>query len=87
MTQKATWKKTQKNFYDVRDVEIIENTSSDYDDAEESESIHSFRGANRIEIDIEEAYKVDQSDNNMESGQEVDDVSNNSSPQATLEDT
>lgn len=52
MTQKATWKKTQKKFYDVRDVEIIENTSSDYDDAEESESIHSFHGANRIEIKI-----------------------------------
>ncbi|XP_052626493.1 auxilin-like protein 1 [Lactuca sativa] len=76
-----------EKFYDVCDVEIIENSSSDYDDAEESESIHSFHGVNRIEIDKEEACKIDQSDNNVEeSSQEVDDVSN-SSPQATLEDT
>lgn len=85
MTLKATWTRIQKKFYDVCDVEILENSSSNYDDAEESESIHSFHGENRIEIDTEEAYKVEQSDSNVESNQEVDGVSN-SSPQATLED-
>ncbi|KAI3767141.1 hypothetical protein L2E82_17228 [Cichorium intybus] len=63
---------TGEKFYDVCEVEIIENSSSDYDDAEESDGVHVFHGVNRVVIDTQE---VDKSDNNVETSQEVDDVS------------
>ncbi|PWA79465.1 hypothetical protein CTI12_AA206230 [Artemisia annua] len=62
-----TWKKLER-FYEP---EVYENSSSDYDSAVDSESVH---GVSRIVIDTEDACKVDQN-NSSESSQVVDDVS------------
>ncbi|KAJ9567546.1 hypothetical protein OSB04_003512 [Centaurea solstitialis] len=62
------WKKLDK----VHELETYENSSSDYDDAEESESVHGCHGVSQ------EDCKVGQSDNNVESSQEADDVSTSS---------
>ncbi|KAI3759151.1 hypothetical protein L6452_06732 [Arctium lappa] len=66
--EEEAWNKLDK----VHELEIYENSSSDYDDAEESESVHGCHGVSQEEC------KVGQSDNNVESSQEVDDVSSNS---------
>ncbi|KVI06547.1 auxilin-like protein 1 [Cynara cardunculus var. scolymus] len=62
------WKKLDK----VHELEIYENSSSDYDDAEGSESMHGCNGLSQ------EDCKVGQSDNNVGSSQEVDEASSSS---------
>ncbi|KAI3521966.1 hypothetical protein L1887_11443 [Cichorium endivia] len=72
---------TGEKFYDVCEVEIIENSSSDYDDAEESDGVHVFHGVNRVVIDTKD---VDKSDNNVDTSQEVDDVSATSAQEVII---
>ncbi|KAL4584285.1 hypothetical protein LXL04_008881 [Taraxacum kok-saghyz] len=79
-------------FYDVCEVETTENSSSDYDDAEDIEIIHF---PNRFDIDtheVDDISKVNQSDNIMEPSQELDDISkvdqteNNAEPSQEIDD-
>ncbi|XP_076887583.1 uncharacterized protein LOC143537772 [Bidens hawaiensis] len=67
---------TWQNLDKIQVPETYEIPSSDYNDAEASESVI---GASKIVDDTEEVSKVDQKDNNVESSQEIDDVSNSSS--------
>ncbi|KAI3785576.1 hypothetical protein L1987_44698 [Smallanthus sonchifolius] len=67
-----TWKKLDK----TEVPKTYENSSSEYDDEEESDSMI---GASQIVDDTEEACKVDQHENNAESSQDIDDVSSSSS--------
>ncbi|KAI3777452.1 hypothetical protein L1987_47252 [Smallanthus sonchifolius] len=63
---------SEKEDYENHKVEeTYENSSSDYDDAEENENVI---GASNIVDGTEEACKVDQNDNNAESNQDIDDV-------------
>ncbi|KAK1422252.1 hypothetical protein QVD17_25232 [Tagetes erecta] len=62
---------SQKEVYEnCKAGETCENSSSDYDDAEENENV---LGVNNIVDDTEET--VDQNNNNAESSQDIDDVS------------
>ncbi|KAJ0680295.1 putative DnaJ domain, Chaperone J-domain superfamily [Helianthus annuus] len=76
---------SQKADYENHEAEeTYENSSSDYDDAEENDNVID---ASNIVVDTEEARKVDQNYDNVESGHDNDDVSSSQRFQVEYEKT